>query len=94
MNTVTILDDYQNAGLASADWAAVRQHYTVDVVTSHLADEAELVQRLAGSEVVVAMRERTPFPASLLRQLPALRQTLAGGNHCRSEQRLLPGNSA
>src|SRR5437870_2896578 len=79
MATVTILDDYQNVALASADWTAVQQRYTVDVITEHLADEAALVERLAGSEVVVAMRERTPFPAWVLRQLPELRLLVTTG---------------
>lgn len=79
MATVTILDDYQNVALASADWSAVRQRYAVDVLTTHIADEASLVARLAASEVVVAMRERTPFPARVLRQLPALRLLVTTG---------------
>lgn len=79
MATVTILDDYQNVALASADWAGVQQRYTVDVQTSHIADEAALVARLAGSEVVVAMRERTPFPARVLAQLPQLRLLVTTG---------------
>jgi len=77
--TVTILDDYQNVALASADWSAVRARYSVEVVTEHIADEASLVQRLAASEVIVAMRERTPFPARVLAQLPALRLLVTTG---------------
>ena len=79
MATVTILDDYQNVALASADWSAVRARYSVEVVTEHIADEASLVQRLAASEVIVAMRERTPFPARALAQLPALRLLVTTG---------------
>jgi phosphoglycerate dehydrogenase-like enzyme len=71
--TVTILDDYQHAALALADWTPVRERYRIDVVAEHIADPDALVARLADSEVVVAMRERTPFPASLLRRLPNLR---------------------
>ena len=79
MATVTILDDYQNVALASADWSAVQARYSVDVLSEHLADEVSLVQRLAGSEVIVAMRERTPFPARVLAQLPALRLLVTTG---------------
>ena len=79
MAIVTILDDYQNVALTSADWAAVQEQYTVEVVTSHLDDEAALVSRLAASEVVVAMRERTPFPARVLQQLPVLRLLVTTG---------------
>jgi phosphoglycerate dehydrogenase-like enzyme len=79
MATLTILDDYQNVALTSADWTTVQQQYTVEVVTSHLADEAALVSRLAASEVVVAMRERTPLPARVLQQLPRLRLLVTTG---------------
>ena len=65
MPTVTILDDYQDVALRSADWSPLRDRFAVEVVTEHIDDQDALVERLAGSEVVVAMRERTPFPAAL-----------------------------
>src|SRR4029077_12364547 len=43
------------------------------------ADPAELVRRLANSEIVVAMRERTPFTADILAALPALRLLVTTG---------------
>jgi phosphoglycerate dehydrogenase-like enzyme len=79
MSLVTILDDYQAVALASADWSAVQGAHTVEVITDHIADEAALVRRLAQSEIVVAMRERTPFPADVLAKLPALRLLVTTG---------------
>jgi phosphoglycerate dehydrogenase-like enzyme len=79
MPIVTILDDYQRVALSSADWSPVRSRYTVDVIAEHIADDAELIDRLRGSEVVVAMRERTPFPAHVLAALPALRLLVTTG---------------
>ena len=79
MPTVTILDDYQNVALTSADWTSVRNRFTVEVITEHIADEVELARLLRDSEVVVAMRERTPFPAGLLAQLPRLRLLVTTG---------------
>jgi phosphoglycerate dehydrogenase-like enzyme len=76
---LTILDDYQGVALDCADWSAVRARYDVEVIGEHLTDEDELVRRLAGSEVVVAMRERTPFPARLFDRLPALRLLVTTG---------------
>lgn len=76
---ITILDDYQGVALASADWAPLRDRFTVEVITEHITDEAELVRRLSASQVVVAMRERTPFPAELLAQLPQLRLLVTTG---------------
>jgi phosphoglycerate dehydrogenase-like enzyme len=79
MALVTVLDDYQNAALTSADWSAVTDQHTVEVIDHHIADEAELVRRLHGSAVVVAMRERTPFPASVFAALPELRLLVTTG---------------
>ncbi len=76
---VTILDDYQNVALSSTDWSGVSALYDVEVLTEHIADVDELVERLADSEVVVAMRERTPFPATTLARLPALRLLVTTG---------------
>jgi phosphoglycerate dehydrogenase-like enzyme len=76
---LTVLDDYQHAALASADWTPVQQRFDVEVLNEHIADEDELVHRLADSEVVVAMRERTSFPARVLEQLPALRLLVTTG---------------
>ncbi|MYW03613.1 D-2-hydroxyacid dehydrogenase family protein [Streptomyces sp. SID3343] len=76
---VTILDDYQGVALSSADWTAVHAVFDVEVIGEHIADPDELVTRLRGSSVVVAMRERTPFPASVLSRLPALRLLVTTG---------------
>jgi phosphoglycerate dehydrogenase-like enzyme len=77
--TVTILDDYQNVALTSADWSGVRAHHDIEAINEHIADETDLVQRLAASEIIVAMRERTPFPAGVLSRLPALRLLVTTG---------------
>lgn len=79
MATVTVLDDYQAVALASADWSPVHAVHTVEVVTEHIADVAELVRRLEHSEIVVAMRERTRFPAEVLAKLPNLRLLITTG---------------
>ena len=79
MATVTILDDYQEVALASADWSSVTADHQVDVLREHIADPDELVARLTGSAVVVAMRERTPFPAAVLKRLPDLRLLVTTG---------------
>ena len=74
-----VLDDYQGAALASADWSVLAPDVEVTVLAEHLADEDELVAALAGTEIVVVMRERTPMTASLLARLPALRLLVTSG---------------
>ena len=76
---VAVLDDYQEVALSSADWSAIVGRADVTVFTDHIADRGELAGRLAPYEVIVAMRERTPFPAALLEQLPALKLLITTG---------------
>lgn len=79
---VAILDDYQDVALTSADWTAVEARAEVaeiEVFRDHLADEDALVERLANFEIVVAMRERTPFPRSLVERLPNLKLLITTG---------------
>lgn len=79
MALVTVLDDYQEVALTSADWSEVQATHTVEVITDHIADRSALVGRLAHSDVIVAMRERTPFTANTFAALPALRLLVTTG---------------
>ncbi|GHF38707.1 phosphoglycerate dehydrogenase-like enzyme [Amycolatopsis bartoniae] len=74
---IAILDDYQDVARDFADWDSLGAE--LDVVTSYLGDQDELVRRLAGAEVVVAMRERTRFPAELLARLTDLKLLVSTG---------------
>ncbi|GAA4490347.1 D-2-hydroxyacid dehydrogenase family protein [Gluconacetobacter tumulicola] len=74
-----ILDDYQNVALRSADWASLHDRVDVQVLTTHIDDEAALVAALASADIVVVMRERTPFPAGLFAALPCLRLLVTSG---------------
>ncbi len=76
---LAILDDYQGVALASADWRRVRDRCDVVVHRDHLDDEGAVAERLRDAEIVVAMRERTPFPRSLFARLPALRLLVTTG---------------
>lgn len=74
---IAILDDYQNAALGFADWDSLGAG--IEVFTAHIADPDELVERLAGFDVVVAMRERTRFPAEVLARLSDLELLVSTG---------------
>ena len=76
---VAILDDYQQVALASADWSAVRERAEIHVFTSHIGRTEALVNALEPFDVIVAMRERTPFDAERLGQLPRLRLLVTTG---------------
>ncbi|MEV5385394.1 D-2-hydroxyacid dehydrogenase family protein [Streptomyces sp. NPDC052721] len=74
-----VLDDFQNAALDSADWSPVEDRVEVVIFREHIADENELAARLAEFEIVVTLRERVPFPATLLDRLPRLQLLIASG---------------
>ena len=76
---VAVLDDYQGVALSTADWSTIGNDVVVQAFSDHLADQDRLVERLGGFQVVVAMRERTPFPRDLLTRLPDLRLLVTTG---------------
>ncbi|HYM70456.1 MAG TPA: NAD(P)-dependent oxidoreductase, partial [bacterium] len=76
---VAVLDDYQGVALTMADWGALGAGVQVEVFRDHLKDEGEIAARLAPFAAVVAMRERTPFGASLLERLPGLELLVTTG---------------
>jgi phosphoglycerate dehydrogenase-like enzyme len=75
---VAVLDDYQHVALAMADWSRLPDAEIV-CFRDHVDDVDELVGRLHGFDVIVAMRERTPFPRSTLERLPDLRLLVTTG---------------
>jgi phosphoglycerate dehydrogenase-like enzyme len=76
---VAVLDDYQQVAATMADWSSLPAGTDVTYLDRHIADESELVAALEPFEVVVAMRERTRFPATVLRRLPRLRLLVTTG---------------
>jgi phosphoglycerate dehydrogenase-like enzyme len=70
-----VLDDYQDAARSLADWSGVE----LTVFRAHMSNEDEVAAALADFDVVVIMRERTPFPATLLDRLPRLRLLITSG---------------
>jgi phosphoglycerate dehydrogenase-like enzyme len=75
---VAVLDDFQAAAEGLADWGRV-DAAEVRFFHDHVTNEDALVERLQPYSVLVAMRERTPFPASILRRLPRLRLLVTTG---------------
>ena len=76
---VAILDDYQNIALDSADWSSVKSQADIQVFTDHIHDEDAVADRLREVEIICAMRERTPFPRSLIEKLPNLKLIISSG---------------
>ena len=75
---IAILDDYQRVARGLADRSHLPAGGELTVFDRPLAEE-ERVAALQPFEVLVIMRERTPFPAALLERLPNLRLLVTTG---------------
>ena len=74
---IVVLDDFQEVAATFADWNALDAD--VEFISRPIVDDDDLVKVLHGAEVVVAMRERTAFPAGRLQRLPDLRLLVTTG---------------
>lgn len=74
-----VLDDFQNVASTCADWSTLSDRVEVVSFTEHFATEDELASALADFDFVVTLRERVPFPDSLLNRLPRLKLLIASG---------------
>ena len=73
-----VLDDYQKVAHSIVDWNVLGDAVRVEFLAEHLDGDA-LIERISDFEIVVAMRERTAFPARVLQQLPKLRLLVTTG---------------
>jgi phosphoglycerate dehydrogenase-like enzyme len=69
---VAVLDDYQQVASAMAEWGRLGEDSEVVFFSDHAPTADQLVRRLQGFDAVVAMRERSAFPRSVLKGLPGL----------------------
>ncbi len=74
-----ILDDYQNVALSLGDWAGLGPRVAAESEAGYLDGEDATARRLADADIVVAMRERTPFPRTLIQRLPKLKLLVTSG---------------
>ncbi len=75
--SVAVLDDYQEVAADFGAWHEVDGDITF--FTEHVADHDLLVEQLMPFDVIVAMRERTPFPRAVIASLPNLRLLVTTG---------------
>jgi phosphoglycerate dehydrogenase-like enzyme len=76
--SIALLDDYQCRAEGAANWASLA-HAQVTAFHEHLGDEDAVVAALQSFDALVVMRERTRFPASVLRRLPNLKLLITAG---------------
>ena len=76
---IAILDDYQQIATQSADWKSIPDVSELRSFPQNIADREELVRELQPYDVVIAMRERTRFPAEVIDALPNLKLIVSTG---------------
>jgi phosphoglycerate dehydrogenase-like enzyme len=76
---IAILDDYHGVAADYADWASLGPQASVQVFREYLPEGPQRVAALQPFDVIVIMRERTPFPAALVNALPNLRLLVTTG---------------
>ncbi|WP_030738852.1 D-2-hydroxyacid dehydrogenase family protein [Streptomyces sp. NRRL S-31] len=74
-----VLDDFQSVAVESADWSVLGDQVEVVALREHLDGEDALATALADYDIVVTLRERVPFPGSLIARLPRLKLLIASG---------------
>ncbi len=75
---IVVLDDSERALRRLADWRGIDARAEVTIHHAPLAGAA-LVDALKDADAIVLMRDRTPFTAELLAQLPKLRYLVFTG---------------
>jgi phosphoglycerate dehydrogenase-like enzyme len=73
MVKIAVLDDWQDVARKSADWSALAARAELAFFADAFGTEDEAAAALADFEILLTMRERTAFPATLIRRLPKLR---------------------
>ncbi|MEU1933772.1 D-2-hydroxyacid dehydrogenase family protein [Streptomyces coeruleorubidus] len=74
-----VLDDFQRVATEVADWSPVADEVEVVSFDTHMDGEDALAAALADFDIVVTLRERVPFPGSLIARLPRLKLIVASG---------------
>jgi phosphoglycerate dehydrogenase-like enzyme len=77
---VAVLDDYQNVALKVADWSPLENRAEITVFNDHVADPAQVIERLKPFDVVCVMRERTPLTREIIERLPNLKLIASTGS--------------
>jgi phosphoglycerate dehydrogenase-like enzyme len=80
MTKIAVLDDWQGVARASADWSRLAQRAELVFFEQPLGGPDAAAQALAEFDILMAMRERMAFPATLIARLPRLRMIALTGS--------------
>jgi phosphoglycerate dehydrogenase-like enzyme len=79
MVKVAVLDDWQRVARQSADWTALLARSDLFFFHEAFDNEDRAASALADFDILMTMRERTAFPASLVRRLTNLKMLTMTG---------------
>jgi len=81
---IAVLDDWQGVAETSADWSDLAARAEISFFGDALPNEDAAAEQLEDFDIIMSMRERTPFPASLITRLPKLKMLSVTGARNRS----------
>jgi len=70
---IAVLDDWQRVARQVADWSRLEGRAELTFFADPFASEDDAADALKPFDIIMAMRERTPFPATLVERLPNLK---------------------
>jgi D-3-phosphoglycerate dehydrogenase len=74
-----VLDDYQNVTLKFADWSQLGNEVAVEVFNAPIGGNEQVIAALKDFDIIVMMRERTPFLRPVIEGLPKLKLLITTG---------------
>jgi phosphoglycerate dehydrogenase-like enzyme len=74
-----VLDDYQRVASTMADWSMISEQVEIKFLHEYFDNENDLVSAISDCDILVIMRERTAFGASLFSRLPNLKLLVTTG---------------
>ncbi|MFC3029159.1 MULTISPECIES: D-2-hydroxyacid dehydrogenase family protein [Roseomonadaceae] len=84
LTRLAILDDFQGVALEMGPWDRLPADLQIEVFQDSVKDQGALVARLLPFDAILGIRERTPFPAALLKRLPNLKLLMTTGERNRA----------
>ncbi len=79
MTRIAVLDDWQGVAPKSANWSVLKKRADVVFFDKPFEDQDQMVLQLMDFDIIVAMRERSPFPATAIERLTNLKMIALTG---------------
>ncbi len=79
MTRIAVLDDWQGIALKSADWGALNKRGDVVFFDKPFENQEQMIRQLLDFDIIIAMRERSAFPAAVIERLTELKMIALTG---------------